>query len=211
MTRLFLWGHLLTVATNDDTNVLDSSFVLTDSKLNELASFSSPVKAPEGDHIDLLRLRTPEDLRVKWDESGVWDDVSRDGMEISLVDYYVDLAIKDLLEENGLEPEDVTIHVLGSNTEQLIRIMESSMPQTFARVERQPINTTSLVSSFRFFLPSLLGPKDEAYLRSQNPHRSSEIVDSEINTFNLLMHRVPSNERFARKVPGAPQETLRRA
>lgn len=211
MTRLFLWGHLLTVATNDDTNVLDASFVLTDSKLNDLANFSSPVKAPEGDHIDLLRLRTPEDLRIRWDESGVWDDVSRDGMEISLVDYYVDLAIKDLLEENGLEPEDVTIHVVGSNTEQLIRIMENSMPQTFARVERQPLNTSTLVAAFRFFLPSLLGPKDEAYLRGQDPHRASEIVDSEINAFNLLMHRVPSNERFARKVPGAPQETLRKA
>lgn len=209
MTRLFLWGHLLTVATNDDTNVLDASFVLTDSKLNDLANFSSPVKAPEGDHIDLLRLRTPEDLRTKWDESGVWDDVSRDGMELSLVDYHVDLAIKDLLEENNLEPEDVTIHVIGSNTEQLIRIMESSMPQTFARVERQPINTSSLVAAFRFFLPSLLGPKDEAYLRSQDPHRAAQIVDAEINAFNLLMHRVPSNERFVRKAPEGAQGAAR--
>jgi len=211
MTRLFLWGHLLTVATNDDINVLDASFVLTDSKLNELTSFSSPVKAPEGDHIDLLRLRTPEDLKLRWDESGVWTDVARDGMEISLVDYYVDMAIKDILEENDLEPEDVTIHVLGSNTEQLIRIMENSMPQTFARVEREAINTSSLVSSFRFFLPSLLGPKDEAYLRSQTPHRAAQIVDSEINAFNLLMHRVPSNERFARSAPGEEQSTLRKA
>lgn len=211
MTRLFLWGHLLTVATNDDTNVLDASFVLTDSKLNELTSFSSPVKAPEGDHIDLLRLRTPEDLRNRWDESGVWDDVSRDGMEIGLVDYYLDLAIKDLLEENSLEPEDVTIHVLGSNTEQLIRIMEDSMPLTFARVEREPINTSSLVASFRFFLPSLLGPKDEAYLRSQNPDRAAQIVDAEINSFNLLMHRVPSEEKFSRKAPGQDQPSLRRA
>ena len=201
MTRLFLWGHLLTVATNDDTNILDASFVLTDNKLNELASFSSPVKAPEGDHIDLLRLRTPEDLRRVWDDSGVWDDVAKDGMEISLVDYYVDLAIKDLLEENGLDPEDVTIHVLGSNTEQLIRIMESSMPSTFARVERAAINTSGLVSSFRFFLPSVLGPKDEEYLRRQKPHRAAEIVDSEINCFNLLMHRVPSKERFVRAAP----------
>lgn len=209
MTRLFLWGHLLTVATNDDTNVLDASFVLTDSKLNDLANFSSPVKAPEGDHIDLLRLRTPEDLRAKWDESGVWDDVSRDGMELSLVDYHVDLAIKDLLEENNLEAEDVTIHVIGSNTEQLIRIMESSMPQTFARVERQPINTSSLVAAFRFFLPSLLGPKDEAYLRSQDPHRAAQIVDAEINAFNLLMHRVPSNERFVRKAPEGAQGAAR--
>ena len=210
MTRLFLWGHLLTVATNDDTNVLDASFVLTDTKLNELANFSSPVKAPEGDHIDLLRLRTPEDLRAKWDAADVWEDVARDGMEIDLVDYYVDLAIKDLLDENGLEPEDVIIHVVGTNTEQLIRIMEASMPKTFSRVEREPINTTSLVSAFRFFLPSLLGPKDEIYLRKQDPHRSVEIVDAQINAFNLLMHRVPSNEKFARKAPGE-QPALRRA
>lgn len=210
MTRLFLWGHLLTVATNDDTNVLDASFVLTDTKLNELANFSSPVKAPEGDHIDLLRLRTPEDLRAKWDAAEVWEDVARDGMEIDLVDYYVDLAIKDLLDENGLEPEDVIIHVVGTNTEQLIRIMEASMPKTFSRVEREPLNTTSLVSAFRFFLPSLLGPKDEIYLRKQDPHRSVEIVDAQINAFNLLMHRVPSNEKFARKAPGE-QPALRRA
>lgn len=210
MTRLFLWGHLLTVATNDDTNVLDASFVLTDNKLNELANFASPVKAPEGDHIDLVRLRTPEDLRSQWDAAAVWEDVARDGMEISLVDYYVDLAIKDLLEENGLEPEDVTIHVVGTNTEQLIRIMEASMPKTFERVQRDPINTSSLVSAFRFFLPSLLGPKDEAFLQKQNPHRAVEIVDAQINAFNLLMHRVPSNERFARKAPGAEQ-VLRKA
>ena len=210
MTRLFLWGHLLTVATNDDTNILDASFVVTDSRLNELSSFTTPVKAPEGDHIDLLRLRTPEDLRTKWDESGVWDDVSSDGMEISLVDYYVDLAIKDILEENNLSPDDVTIYVIGTNTEQLIRIMEQSMPQTFARVEREPINTASLVSSVRFFLPSVLGPNDEAYLRKQNPHRAAQIVDAQINKFNLLMHRIPCKVRFSREAPQTEQ-VLRRA
>lgn len=210
MTRLFLWGHLLTVATNDDVNVLDASFVITDSSLKELASFSSPVKAPEGDHIDLLRLRTPEDLRTQWDASGVWEDVERDGMEISLVDYYVDLAIKDLLDENGLEPEDVTIYVVGSNTEQLIRIMEKSMPTTFSRVQREPLNTSSIVAAFRFFLPSVVGPNAEAYLQKQHPHRAAEIVDAQINAFNLLMHRVPSKERFSRDAPETGP-SLRRA
>lgn len=196
MIRLFLWGHLLAAATDDDVNVLDAAFVVTDAKLNELTSFSSPVAAPEGDHLDLVRLRTPEALRRIWDEAGVWDDVARDGMPLALVDYHVDLAIGDVLRENNLYPEDVEMVVVGRNTEQLMRVMERSMPKTFARVRRQALDGAALADGFRFFLPSLLGPKTTAYLDAIDAHRASEFVDAGIKSLKLLLHRVPAPERL---------------
>lgn len=196
--RLFLWSHFLTVATNDDTNVLEAAFILTDEKLVEWSYFSTPVAVANDDHIDLLRLRSPAKLREQWDEAGLWDEVARDGMPLHLVDHYVDLAIAEPMTDRGLYPEDVDIFLVGSSTDQSMRIIEQSLPTVFARLEAQPLTTSHLVNSVRFFLPSLFSDEDQKFVAEQPRCRATDIVDSDINTFELLMNRIPNEDSPAR-------------
>lgn len=196
--RLFLWSHFLTVATNDDTNVLEAAFTLTDEKLIQWSRFEAPISVADDDHIELLRLRSPAHLREQWDEAGLWDEVSRLGMPLHLVDHYVDLAITEPLTERELYPEDVDIFPIGSSTDQAMRIIEHSMPTVYARLEKQPLTTSHLVSSARFFLPSIFTDEDEKFMEKQVRCRAAEIVDADIDTFALLMNRIPNDDHPAR-------------
>lgn len=196
--RLFLWSHFLTVATNDDNNVLEAAFILTDEKLVEWSYFSTPVAVASDDHIDLLRLRSPAKLRQQWDDAGLWDEVARDGMPLHLVDHYVDLAITEPMTERGLYPENVDIFLVGSSTDQAMRIIEQSLPTVFARLEAQPLTTSHLVTSARFFLPSLFTDEDQQFVEKQTRCRATQVVDADINAFELLLNRIPTDDHPSR-------------
>lgn len=193
--NFYLWMDFQ-LSSNEELNsgkkvtILEMATVLTDSKMNVLSHFSTPIME-KGNHPGTTRLETDPALRKGYDEAGLWEAML-DGMGIAAADIFLRDSLAVAIEDSKI-PEDTLFTVVCRRAHLTAQLIKRDMPNLINRISRDFIDVDAIKTFFETFMSHSMTDDEFNYLFRANPYNAEINVQQNIEAISLILTKLPDS------------------
>lgn len=184
----------LQLSSNDElvsgkkVSILEVAAFLTDSEMNVLSRFSTPI-LESGSHPGIVRIETDPALRNGYDEAGLWDAMD-DGMGLAAADIYLQSSLSTAMEDFNI-PRDAIFTVICRRAYLTSQIIKRDMKSLTSRIAYDFIDVDTVKTFFETFMPHLLTAQDIDFLFRKNTYNSELNVTANMESISLILTKLP--------------------